>query len=169
MNIKSFIKEHKWYYTNPALTTANFPEQKVEAGEPQQLILDKWTKGPEVMALLKEKKLRPANVYEFMAWFEKNKDTIKGAGKWYVAFGSQWPGSDGDHRVPFVHALSAGDFYFDLGRFEDVWDDDDVLLVFSDKTSGTETLGETESSGSLTLESAIEMVKEAGYVIYKPV
>lgn len=169
MTIETFIKEHKWYYSNPALTTTNFPEQEVEAGEPQQFILDKWIRGPEVMALLKEKKLRPANVYELMAWFENNKDTIKGSGKWYAAFGSEWIDSGGYHRVPHVGADSDGDFRFNLDDFEGGWGGDNVLLVYSDKTSGTETLGETESSGSLALSGAIKMVKDAGYVIYKPV
>lgn len=132
MTIETFIKKHKLYYSNPALTTTNFPKQKVEAGEPQQLVLDKWMRGPEVMALLKEKKLRPANVYELMVWFENNKDTIKGSRKWYVAFGSQWLDSDGDRRVPYVGARSGGGFRFGLGYFEGGWGGDFVLLVFSD-------------------------------------
>ena len=38
--------------------------------------------------------------------------------------------ADGNHRVPNVNANSDGDFNFNLGNFENPWNDDNVLLCF---------------------------------------
>lgn len=40
--------------------------------------------------------------------------------------------SDGNHRVPNVNANSDGDFKFNLGNFENPWDDDNCLACFCD-------------------------------------
>jgi len=40
--------------------------------------------------------------------------------------------ADGNHRVPNVNVNSDGDFNFNLGNFENDWNDDNVLLCFSD-------------------------------------
>ena len=41
-----------------------------------------------------------------------------------------WQDSNGNHRVPNVNANSDGDFKFDLGYFENDWNDDNCLLAF---------------------------------------
>src|SRR3989344_7913964 len=38
--------------------------------------------------------------------------------------------ADGNHRVPNVDAHSDGDFKFNLGNFENEWNDNNSLLVF---------------------------------------
>ncbi len=38
--------------------------------------------------------------------------------------------ADGNHRVPNVNANSDGDFNFNLGNFENVWNDDNAFLCF---------------------------------------
>ena len=38
--------------------------------------------------------------------------------------------SDGNHRVPNVNANTDGDFDFNLGNFENDWNDDNCLLAF---------------------------------------
>ncbi len=41
--------------------------------------------------------------------------------------------ADGNHRVPNVNCNSDGDFKFNLGNFENVWDDDNTCLCFCKK------------------------------------
>ena len=48
----------------------------------------------------------------------------------YLASGGS---ADGYHRVPNVNANSDGDFKFNLGNFEKVWNDDNTLLCFCDR------------------------------------
>jgi hypothetical protein len=38
--------------------------------------------------------------------------------------------ADGNHRVPNVNCNSDGDFKFNLGNFENVWNDDNAFLCF---------------------------------------
>lgn len=38
--------------------------------------------------------------------------------------------ADGNHRVPNVNRNSDGDFKFNLGNFENDWNDDNCLLCF---------------------------------------
>ena len=38
--------------------------------------------------------------------------------------------ADGNHRVPNVNRNSDGDFNFNLGNFENDWDDDNCLLCY---------------------------------------
>lgn len=40
--------------------------------------------------------------------------------------------ADGNHRVPNVNRNSDGDDKFNLGNFENDWNDDNVLVVFRD-------------------------------------
>ena len=38
--------------------------------------------------------------------------------------------ADGNHRVPNVNANSDGDFNFNLGNFENVWNQNNAFLCF---------------------------------------
>jgi hypothetical protein len=40
--------------------------------------------------------------------------------------------ADGNHRVPNVNRNSDGDYKFNLGYFENDWNDDNVLVLFCD-------------------------------------
>lgn len=158
MKIESFIKKHKWYYVNPALTSENFPVQKAEAGG-TLLPLDKYYPNSQaVLDMLKEKGLRAANVYELMAYFDEHKDDMP-KNRWYPAFGSIWKVAGGRHRVPFVDTDSVGGFEFSLGRFGEPWVGGDVVLVFGDKTSGAQT-PKKQGSEPLTLPDELSYLSE---------
>jgi len=56
-------------------------------------------------------------------------------GKWTVSFDEKdalWKDSDGDRRVPLVHANTDGGFKFSLGFFEYGWNEVPCLLCFCD-------------------------------------
>ena len=68
-----------------------------------------------------------------LVWEQKRNKLPKG--KWYCSFDEKerLPSVVGYYGVPRVYVRSDGDFRFDLGFFERVWDDGDVLLCFRDK------------------------------------
>ncbi|MBU4284801.1 hypothetical protein KKF60_01645, partial [Patescibacteria group bacterium] len=66
--------------------------------------------------------------------FEQKREDLP-KGYWYVSFDEKealWKDADGSHRVPHVRRYSGGDWYFDLGTFENVWYNDHCLLCFCD-------------------------------------
>jgi len=161
MQIKDFIQKNKFHYVSPDITDENFPLQEVEKGEPVIYNLEKKMSSKEILEDLKKKNLRPANIYEFMDWFEKNKESIKGSGKCYISFGSEFMVSDGYHRLPFVYACTDGDFEFLLGHFVLDWDAGHCFLCYP------LYVGASGSSGEL--EKAIEICKANGLKIIKTV
>lgn len=108
-----------------------------------------FNNGDEVLAYLKEENLSPGNFYELMAWFDENKDSIKGKRRWYGAFGGVLPVVDGYLKVPALLARSDGTFESHLGSFGYPWYSDYSLLVFGDLD--TRTLTSDKSSDPLTL------------------
>lgn len=163
--IKEFIKSKKWYYVNSNITSENFPKPKTIRTEGAELVkLEKYTSSEDCLELIKSKGLRPANIYELMAYVA---NTDIEPSTFLVAFGSDYTDSDGLHRVPRVYRYSGGDWGFSLGRFESDWGSGFVLLCFCDQTSESSTLSTDESSDSLTLTAAIEIVKNAGYRVFE--
>lgn len=163
MQIKDFIQKNNFYYVNSDITDENFPPQKVEKGEPVIYNLEKDMSLTEISEDLKKKNLRPANIYELMDWFEKNKENIKGSGKFYVALGSQFVDSYGRRRVPYVLAFTDGGFEFYLSYFENDWDEVDYFLCYP------LYVGASGSAGNRELEKAIEICKANGLKIIKTV
>lgn len=56
-------------------------------------------------------------------------------GKCYASFDEKktlWVGAYGNHRVPLVYRNSGGDCRFNLGVFEDDWNDNSCVLCFCD-------------------------------------
>ena len=155
--LQQLIKDTRPYYQNPDITSAHFPKpKKVQTEGAQLLPIDKYyPNGQAVVDMLKEKGLRPANVYELMEYFTEHKDEMP-KGKWYPAFGSMWTDAVGGHRVPFVYAYSGGDFNFGLGRFEGGWDGDRVVLGFGYKSLATQTV-KKESLGNSAMKAKAEV------------
>lgn len=159
--IKDFIARHSWYWKNSDLTDEHFPlPAKVETEGAQLIdIPSHFSNGEEALSFLKKRGLRPANVHELMAWFDTNKDSIEGSGKWYAAFGQTWEDADGSHRVPYVLADSDGDFEFDLGHFGLDWDDDHCLLCFCDESLAPSALSAKELGLLESLTARVEALE----------
>ncbi len=161
--LEDIIKKKSWYYVNDNLTTKNFPIPETIQTENWKIITMPKSSfiSQEALDEIKSQGCRPANVYE-LATFDREQIP---KGKYLLALGQLWQDPDGYHRVPSVFAGSDGDFRFVLGDFVSDWGSDDVLLCFCDNPLA---LGNSEkSSNSLTLESAIQIVKEAGYQVSK--
>jgi len=170
MKIEEFIKKHKFYYADSDITSKNFPLQEVEDLSRAKIItidkIDKSLTSEEVLKKVKMEKLRPANIYELMAWFDENKGEMK-KGSWLIALGSEWVDAVGHRRVPFVDCDSDGDFKFRLGYFENVWRDDDAFLCFCDTKLSTSDTQNSQSLSPLNLDAAIKLCKENGLKVYK--
>lgn len=167
--LKKFKASKNWYYWNSNITAENFPEPKTMRTEGAEIVrMDKYFTSKEALATIAKKGLRAATIYQLMEYADKHPeafpdDTWTGM----IALGTDFTDSDGNRRVPSVYRISGGGWRFNLGGFGDVWDGGLCLLCFRDKSSDPSTLSDDQSSGSLTLESAIELVKDAGYVVYK--
>jgi len=157
-SLKQLLNKKKWYHIYKNITEANFPRpKKIETKNPQIIKLEKTMTSQECLDLIKSKGCRPANIWELLEYVnthELEKDSC------LIAFGSQWVDSDGYYRVPDVRRFSDGDFRFDLGNFENDWDDDPCLLVFCDsKPSEPLTLKDS------TLETRVDLKREVKKVI----
>ncbi len=175
LDLKKLIENEKFHYVNSDITTANFPLPKaveIPTKDNCKLIyLSKTTTSEETLEMIKKEGYRPANIYELMLWFSKNKSSIKPY-QWIVAFGQTWKDADGHHRVPYVLAHTHGDFEFSLGYFESVWCDYHALLCFCDKSLESQTLRNTDSLTLRPFEQedineAIKFVKKSGYEVFK--
>lgn len=164
---KLIDKTKNWYYVNSYITEDNFPvPKKIETKNPQLIELEKKMTSKKCLDLIKQKGLRPANIYELLEY--KNNHELE-KGKYYVAFGSDWTDSVGRHRVPRLLAHWDGGFGFGLGYFEGDWYVDRVLLCFCDQSLENQNTRESKSLDSLSLDNAIKLVKEAGYKVIKEI
>lgn len=152
-----------YYYINDNINEKNFPLPKTISTTGAKVIeMGKSFSSQEALGRIKAEGCRPATIWELAQWKIENEDKIKGKYKWYLALGSVWKYvADGDHRVPYVSANSSGGFNFNLGYFEDDWDDDDCLLCFCDLSLNTKDLEKTQSLDSLTLRQKLEKYKKA--------
>lgn len=166
INLKELLKGY--YYINSDITEEHFPIPDVIETDNWKLVtIEKTMTADEVLEKIKADGLRPANLYELAIWKQNNEKTMKRF-SWTVALGQMWKDADGNHRVPYVYCYSGGGFEFSLGGFGIVWSGDGAFLCFCDKqTLEPKTL--SQSSDTLTLETAIKIVKDAGYVIYKQI
>ena len=135
--LEKLINKKDYYYVNRHLTTENFPIPEKVRTEGWKLIeMKKSFSSEEALDEIKKQGCTPANAYELALWSESHRQEMK-KGTCVIAFGQLWQNSVGYHRVPYVHANSGGDFKFDLGNFENDWNDDNFLLCFCDLELGT--------------------------------
>ena len=132
MALASFGKKNrkKFYYYNGAITDPNFPNptrvlkpgDKLRVSAFKQVVGDTTT-SEERMAFLATQKAIHTGAQGASLVFDQKRDQLP-KGKWYASFDEKdrlWTDADGRHRVPYVSADSDGDFDFDLGDFERVW------------------------------------------------
>ena len=138
-----FMKKNrkKFYGVNDNITDANFPNptrilkpgDKLRVRAFKQVVVGTTT-SEERMAFLATQKAIHTGAQGASLVFDQKRDQLP-KGKWYASFDEKdrlWTDAGGSHRVPGVDAHSDGDFCFDLGSFENVWDDDGAFLCFCD-------------------------------------
>ena len=167
--LQKLIKDCNFSYANSDITEEHFPKpKKLRKGKVivyRPTLTDGiWTSNG-VLKEIKEKGYTPLNVYEMIEWFKENKDTLEDY-KWYLVFDSIWKDADGYRGVPCVCRDSDGDYGFGLGYFGHDWNDDFCLLLFCD---GDSLDPKIPNSNALTLDKAIEIVKEAEYKVIKEI
>lgn len=168
--LSTLINKKKWYYKNSDITDANFPApEKIETENWKLIRMDKSFSSKEAIKRIKAEGCRPANIHE-LALFANNHPEEFFDGKWtgVLAFGTNFKDSGGGHRVPGVLRYSDGDFEFDLGYFESDWDSGPCLLCFCDSTQALSTSENVDLETTLTLSRAVQICKDAGYVVYEP-
>lgn len=165
-NIEDIIAQSNYYYVNSDLTSQNFHIPDTIQTENWKIITMPKSSfsSQEALDEIKRQGCRPAHVYELAIWANNHREELS-KNTWCLALG-QVVFLDGYYRVPSVDRDSDGGFEFNLGYFEDGWSDDCVLLAFCD-TQSFDTLNTGKDVDSLTLDSAIALVKEAGYQVSK--
>ncbi len=142
--LSSFSKKNrkKFYSYNDDINDKNFPKptRVLKPGDKLRVrayhqVVSGTTTSEERMEFLKT--LNPVFIGAQGAAlvFEQKRDQLP-KGKWYASFDEKdrlWEDSDGSHRVPGMDANSDGDFRFNLGYFEEVWNDDNAFLCFCDE------------------------------------
>ncbi len=137
--------ESEFYYYNPNITDANYGRatMKLVPGRKFQVKVFGIWRGKQVTSDECLDKLRYENGVLVGAQgaslaYEQGKANLP-KGKWHASFDEKealWY-DEGYHGVPCVDAYSDGAFEFDLGSFEDGWDDCYCLLCFCDLPSAT--------------------------------
>src|SRR3990167_4178896 len=127
--IEDIIKTFKNYYVNSDITAKHFPIPDTIRTENWELLhFDKTITTEEVRDEMKKKGLTPANIYELAEW-TKDKANLPSLKKYYiVAMGQEWVDSGGGHPVSYLDANSNGDFNWNLGILESVWNDSNAFL-----------------------------------------
>lgn len=141
------LKSEPFYYINSDIVENNFPVTHAETENPVILRFDKTFTSQEAVDRMQKEGLRGATALELLL-YRKNHGSEMKPYEWHIGFGQTFTGSDGDRRVPFVHARADGDFGFDLVRWGGDWSAVIVLVCFCDKTFGSQTL-ENESTETL--------------------
>ena len=140
-DLQKLISRVPYYYVNSNITTKNFPvPKKIETENWKLIRMDKFFTSQEALDKIKSENCRPANAYELALWVEKHREKEMPKGKWssVIAFGQLWFSGD-YHKVPDVYRDSAGDFKFDLARWEGGWVDNRCLLCFCDLSKNSDT------------------------------
>ncbi len=141
--LKTFGKQNrkKLYYYNDDITDTNFPNptRVLKPGDKLrvqafQQIVDGTTTSEERMALLATQKAVHVGAQGASLVFDQKRDQLP-KGKWYASFDEKdrlWTDALGRHRVPYLNALSDGDFGFSLGDFELLWPAAHAFLCLRD-------------------------------------
>jgi hypothetical protein len=141
--LDTFMKENrpKFYSVNENITDANFgnPTRILKPGDKLRVrahkqIVSGTTTSEERMAFLATQKAIYTGAQGLSIVFNQKRNQLP-KGFWYSSFDEKerlWEDARGFHRVPHVYADSDGDFIWDLGSFEVVWNDDRAFLSFCD-------------------------------------
>lgn len=158
--LKRYIKDGKFYYVNSNITEENFPKPKSIRTENWKIIrMRKPVTSQEALDEIKKQGCTPANVYELLEWRETHGDELKD-NEWALAFGSEYTGGGGYHRVPLVYRSSDGGWGFHLGDFGHDWYDGYCFVCFCDLPLKSQTLDKTQELRLLELEKFKEKVEK---------
>lgn len=149
------IKGRKFDWVNENITVKNFPPQEVST-DFKLYHFGRYISSEAAIEEMKKDGYKPANIYELLLWPDWNgKD-------WVVALGSVCK-VDGNRYVACLLGDDSGRRLY-LLWFDGDWGGSYRCLAV--RNSDTATLGASPSE-TLTLDSAIKMVKEAGYQVSK--
>lgn len=134
--------EKKSFYSyNDAITDEDFPNPSriLKPGDRLwvrafEQVFKGTTTSDERMAFLATQKAIHAGAQGASLVFDQKRDQLP-KGKWYASMDEKkrlWKDAYGRHGVPGVGARSDGDFRFNLGYFEHVWNEFSVLLCLCD-------------------------------------
>ena len=142
-HLKTFAKQNdkKFCYYNNDINDENFsnPTRILKPGDKlcvrafKQIVGGSTTSEERVAFLTTQKAIHTGAQGDSLVFDQKRSQLLKGT--WYVSFDEEdclWTDTDDYHRVPYVNAFSDGDFSFDLGDFESVWDVSIAFLCFCD-------------------------------------
>ena len=134
-------EEKSFRYYNDAITDPNFsnPSRILKPGDKFRVkayrqVVGGTTTSEERMAFLRRQKTIFTGAQGATLVFDQKRDQLP-KGKWYASFDEPnrlWKDADGYRKVPYVRADSDSDFWFNLGYFENVWDDYIAFLGFCD-------------------------------------
>lgn len=163
LTLASAIKACDFNYVNENIIKL-FKDEPIR-GEIEVRNFGKYMTAPEVIAELEKDGCVPANATELYDWVSRNKDWGKDEYKCVVGLGSVASFGGRDHVPDVWWHVSKRDA--DLSWFDGGFDDG-VWFAFS-RESSPKTSNPLSSSVPLPLDldSAIKMVKEAGYQISK--
>lgn len=130
--------------------------EPAEAQELEFVKLDKYVEAKDLEGELAKLGYTLAHPYALALYAAEHPEFADGK-----SIATQWQDKEGDYCYAAFDDWD-GKRNVRVGRSSDGWDDG-WLFACSRQVSGPSTLG------SLTLDSAIKMVKDAGFVIYKPV
>ncbi|MDO8555235.1 MAG: hypothetical protein Q7R75_01565 [bacterium] len=141
--LKTFNKKNckKFCHYDNAVSDKNFPNptrilkpgDKLRARAFKQVVHGTTTSEEHMKFLASQKAIHTGAQGASLVFNQKRDQLPKGF--WYASFDEEkrlWEDADGYRRVPDVRAYSDGDFNFNLGNFEDVWDGNDAFFCFSD-------------------------------------
>lgn len=121
MNLKKLIENLKLNYVNENITETNFPAPEKLGKDFEIVKYEKTMTTEEVLADLKSKGLRPANIYELLTWTKKNwkpKET-----EYIAALDSVRRDSCGGRSVPCLWVSGGGGRGLRLLWYDNDWSD----------------------------------------------
>src|SRR3989344_4716273 len=130
--LDSFDKEHRkaFYYYNDAITDKNYAKAttKLEPGPLKVKVfqIKETVTSEDCMAKLRSEKAILVGAQGASLVWEQKKEELP-VNRWSASFDEKdalWKDADGYHGVPGVGRNSDGDFKFNLGNFENDWNDD---------------------------------------------
>jgi hypothetical protein len=164
--LSSLIKKQKFDWVNSDITDSLFETPKEISSDYELCHFDRYISSEDAIKEMEKDGYRPANAWELLSWKDWNgtdtTDTV-------VALGSVGE-VVGIRCVPCIDGGGSGRSLY-LYWFDDDWFAScRFLRVRNSSLKSSDTKNKALGNlDSLTLESAISKVKEAGYKIYKEI